>query len=78
MSHQENLVSIGSDPKEQEEHRLQERMARVGRRLVVVSGKGGVGKSTAAANLAIQFGKDDRIEFNDGAKAAAPAPAKKK
>lgn len=53
MSHQENLVSIGSDPKEQEEQRLRERMARVGRRLVVVSGKGGVGKSTAAANLAM-------------------------
>jgi len=28
---------------------------------------------TQAANLTIQFGKDDRIEFNDGAKGAAPA-----
>jgi ATP-binding protein involved in chromosome partitioning len=53
MSHQEELVTIGSDPKKQEERRLQERMARIRRRLVVLSGKGGVGKSTAAANLAV-------------------------
>ena len=53
MSHQEDLVTIGSDPKEQEDRRLRERMARIRRRLVVVSGKGGVGKSTAAANLAV-------------------------
>lgn len=53
MSHQEHLVTIGSDPKEQEDRRLRERMARIRRRLVVVSGKGGVGKSTAAANLAV-------------------------
>lgn len=34
---------------------------------------------TTAANLAIQFGKDDRLEFNDAAKApAAPAAAAKK
>ena len=53
MSHHEHLVTIGSDPKQQEDRRLQERMARIRRRLVVVSGKGGVGKSTAAANLAV-------------------------
>jgi Mrp family chromosome partitioning ATPase len=53
MSHQEHLVTIGSDPNEQEDRRLRERMARIRRRLVVVSGKGGVGKSTAAANLAV-------------------------
>ena len=46
---------------------------------VALSSSGDATKAlTAAANLAIQFGKDDRIEFNDGAKAAAPAPAKKK
>ncbi|HXK05349.1 MAG TPA: hypothetical protein VMS37_23295, partial [Verrucomicrobiae bacterium] len=43
MSH-EHLVTIGSDPKEQEDRKLRERMARIRRRLVVVSGKGGVGK----------------------------------
>ena len=32
---------------------LQERMARVGRKLLVMSGKGGVGKSTVAVNLAV-------------------------
>lgn len=52
MGHHENLVAIGSDPKE-EERRLRGRMARIRRRLVVLSGKGGVGKSTAAANLAL-------------------------
>jgi len=53
MNHHEDLVTIGSDPKEQEDRRLRERMARIRRRLVVVSGKGGAGKSTAAANLAV-------------------------
>jgi len=53
MSHHEQLVAIGSGAKEQEQHRLRQRMARIRRRLVVVSGKGGVGKSTAAANLAV-------------------------
>ena len=49
----EHLVTIGSDRTEPIEQRLQQRMARIRRRLVVVSGKGGVGKSTAAANLAV-------------------------
>jgi Mrp family chromosome partitioning ATPase len=53
MSHHEPLVTIGPDAKDEEEHRLRQRMARIRRRLVVVSGKGGVGKSTAAANLAV-------------------------
>ena len=53
MSHPEDLVTIGSGAEEQEDRRLRERMARIRRRLVVVSGKGGVGKSTAAANLAV-------------------------
>ena len=53
MSHQEPLVTIGSGAQEQEDYRLQQRMARIRRRLVVLSGKGGVGKSTAAANLAV-------------------------
>jgi Mrp family chromosome partitioning ATPase len=53
MSHHEPLVTIGPDAKDEEEQRLRQRMARIRRRLVVVSGKGGVGKSTAAANLAV-------------------------
>jgi len=53
MSHEEKLVTIGSGPQEQRERQLRERMARIQRRLVVVSGKGGVGKSTVAAKLAL-------------------------
>jgi ATP-binding protein involved in chromosome partitioning len=53
VTHHDPLVTIDADPKEQEERRLRQRMAQVRRRLVVVSGKGGVGKSTAAANLAV-------------------------
>ncbi len=45
-------AAYGSGAKEQEEPRLQQRMARMRRRLVVVSEKGGAGKSTAAANPA--------------------------
>ena len=43
------------DPSEQQfaDLKLQERMSRVGRKLLVLSGKGGVGKSTVAANLAV-------------------------
>jgi len=35
------------------EQRLQARMDRIGRKILVLSGKGGVGKSTVAANLAV-------------------------
>ena len=55
MSPSETLVTIDSAPEQQEEQRLRDRMARVKRRLVVVSGKGGVGKSTAASSLAVSL-----------------------
>jgi Mrp family chromosome partitioning ATPase len=38
--------------KEEEERRMREQMGRIGKKLAVLSGKGGVGKSTVAANLA--------------------------
>jgi transmembrane sensor len=41
---------------------------------IALSSSGDATKAlTTAANLAIQFGKDDRIEFNDAGKAAGPA-----
>jgi|APMI01.1.fsa_nt_gi ferric-dicitrate binding protein FerR (iron transport regulator) len=41
---------------------------------IALSSSGDATKAlTTAANLAIQFGKDDRIEFNDASKASAPA-----
>jgi len=36
-----------------DEQEIRDRMARIGRKLLVLSGKGGVGKSTVAANLAV-------------------------
>ena len=51
MSGHETPIAIGAEPEQPEEQQVQERMANVRRCLVVVSGTGGVGKSTAAANL---------------------------
>ncbi len=50
--------SAGQQPAEEsqrqaEELALQNRMEKIGRKLLVLSGKGGVGKSTVAANLAV-------------------------
>ncbi len=42
--------------------RVAERMARVGAKVLVASGKGGVGKTTAAVNLALAFTQEgDRV-----------------
>jgi Mrp family chromosome partitioning ATPase len=43
--------------KEKEEQRLRERMQQVRQKLIVLSGKGGVGKSTVAANLAVALAR---------------------
>ena len=42
---------------ELDELMLRQRMSRIGRKLLVLSGKGGVGKSTVAANLAIALAR---------------------
>jgi len=43
------------DRQELDRAMLQSRMERIGRKILVLSGKGGVGKSTVAANLAISL-----------------------
>ena len=43
-----------------EEHELAIRMERIGRKILVLSGKGGVGKSTVAANLAMALARAGR------------------
>jgi len=48
----EGLPIIGDSPQQQAEQALKSRMADIDRKILVLSGKGGVGKSTVAANLA--------------------------
>jgi Mrp family chromosome partitioning ATPase len=52
MSGHEPLSAIGPAPKEREEQWLPQQMVKIRCRLVAVSGKGGVGKSAAAATYA--------------------------
>jgi Mrp family chromosome partitioning ATPase len=47
------MEHAGQDTAEKEKAKLERRMREVGRRILVLSGKGGVGKSTVAANLAV-------------------------
>jgi ATP-binding protein involved in chromosome partitioning len=53
MSQPTNPCHTDESSRELDAIKLQTRMSRVGRKLLVMSGKGGVGKSTIAANLAI-------------------------
>jgi len=46
---------VDESDRELEELELQTRMQRIGRKILVLSGKGGVGKSTVAANLAMSL-----------------------
>jgi len=52
MSQATNTQNGDESQRQQEELELQARMESVGRKILVLSGKGGVGKSTVAANLA--------------------------
>jgi ATP-binding protein involved in chromosome partitioning len=48
-------TSENNEAREREKKDLNERMSRIKHKIVVLSGKGGVGKSTVAANLAISL-----------------------
>ena len=47
--------TVDESERQAEERALQSRMEKIGHRLLVLSGKGGVGKSTVAANLAVSL-----------------------
>jgi len=58
MSSEQSCPSMGARDdaqRDEEELMLQGRMRDIGRKLLVLSGKGGVGKSTVAANLAVSL-----------------------
>jgi ATP-binding protein involved in chromosome partitioning len=51
---------LDEETRERETLQLQQRMAEIKHKLLVLSGKGGVGKSTVAANLAVALAKAGR------------------
>ena len=52
--------NVDVSQRELEEIELRTRMERIGRKVLVLSGKGGVGKSTVAANLAVSLARAGR------------------
>lgn len=57
MSEKPEHTRMDESQREQEELELRTRMERIGRKILVLSGKGGVGKSTVAANLAMSLAR---------------------
>ena len=55
-----DLPIINESQQQLEEQALQRRMSEIGKKLLVLSGKGGVGKSTVAANLATALARAGR------------------
>jgi ATP-binding protein involved in chromosome partitioning len=55
----------GPQVQTEEDRRLDERMGQIGRKLIVLSGKGGVGKSTVAANLAAALAVNHKVGLLD-------------
>jgi Mrp family chromosome partitioning ATPase len=52
---QQAPVKANVNSRHEEERKLRARKDRIGRKLIVLFGKGGVGKSTVAANLAVPW-----------------------
>jgi len=57
MNSKNNEQQADESMRELEELELQTRMERIGQKLLVLSGKGGVGKSTVAANVAVSLAR---------------------